>query len=83
MAGKAPQPAQSTVPTTPNNLTQVEINQIYTNALNDLQVLGEKLTTRLGSDPAFDGLKNHIRKARDDAAAFIGLVKKDGGWVAP
>lgn len=80
MAGKAPQP---TVPTTPNNLTQVEINQIYTNALNELQVLGEKLTTQLGSDEAFDGLKNHIRKARDDAAAFIGLVKKDGGWAAP
>lgn len=80
MAGKTQQP---TVPATPTNLTKVEINQIYTNALNDLQALGEKLTNQLGSDPAFDGLKNHIRKARDDAASFIGLVKKDGGWVAP
>lgn len=74
---------ENTVPVTPGNLTQVEINQIYTNALNELESLGEKLTTQLGNDKAFDGLKNHIRKARDDAASFIGLVKKDGGWVAP
>lgn len=74
--------AKQSIPSTPNNLTLIEINKVYTDVLNELQVLGEKLQTQLGSDPAFDGLKNHIRKARDDAASFIGLVKKDGGWVA-
>lgn len=70
------------VPVTPGNLTKVEINEVYTKALNDLEALSEKLTNQLGTDPAFDGLKNHIRKARDDAAAFIGLVKTKQGWVA-
>lgn len=77
-ASTSPEP-ESTVLSTPGNLTRPEINIIYTNALNELQVLGDKLDAQLGYDKAFDGLKNHVRRARDDAASFIGLVKKDGG----
>lgn len=79
MASKTPPKVDAPV----SSLTQVEINQQFTTVLNDIEQEMDKVTTLFGTDPIADGVKNHLRRARDDAASQLGLTKTKTGWAQP
>lgn len=69
------------VPVNSLGLDRVQINQNLTLILNEVETTLAKVTTLLGNDTEFDGLRRELRRARDNAATQLGLVKdKNGNW---
>lgn len=78
-----PSEAPVEVPTSSVAPDQVQINQIITTILNDVEAEMVKVNNLLGSDPKYDDLKRELRRARDNAAILLGLVKdRNGNWGA-